>query len=78
MTQRFDDMARERDALYQATSPEGEFEFAIWYDRMAYATEVVRLRESHRDNRDAALLPLAIRALTARQQKYPVDVTSKL
>ena len=73
MTRTFDDAeARRRDALYQSLQPSGAFEAAIETDkvmaeckRLGGLSGIARLK---RKDRDAALLPLAIRALTARQR----------
>jgi hypothetical protein len=81
MTQRFDDMAAERDALYQELWPNVYFEAAISADKvMAECLRIgglAGIARIKRKDRDADLLPMAIRALTARQEKYPVDVTGK-
>jgi len=76
MSARFDDMAAERDALYQTLRPEGEFAAAWQDDRLAAKRE--RSGDSaeayhHRMFRDASLLRLAIRALKARQEVEPGD-----
>jgi hypothetical protein len=73
MTRTFnDDEAQRRDALYQSLQPRGAFEAAIEADkvmaeckRLGGLSGIARLK---RKDRDAALLPLAIRALTARQR----------
>ena len=75
MTQAFDDMARERDALYQATMPRGEFAEAIEADKAAadclHIGGLAGVARNLRRVRDAELLRLAIRGLTARQEVKP-------
>ena len=75
MSARFDDMARTRDALYQALRPSEDFEAAISVDKAM--AECLRIGGLHgiarinRKDRDAALLPLAIRGLISRQEVTP-------
>ena len=70
MTQRFDDMAAKRDALYQALQPSESFVLAKHHDGWAAQHERAGQELNatrQRSHRDAELLKLAIRALTARQ-----------
>ena len=76
MTQRFNDMAAERDALYQATMPRGNFAEALKSEEIiasclrrgwiAAASEASMWRDHN-------LLRLAIRGLTSRQEVTPGD-----
>lgn len=70
MTRTFDDEeARRRDALYQALQPQRNMSLAMAMDRSAELWP--DLADRCRDIRDATLLRLAIRALTARQRATP-------
>ena len=77
MTQRFNDMARERDALYQALQPFFVFEEALYHDRQAatgkdiLVLDVMKWAVWHSAARDKQLLRLAIRALKARKEVKP-------
>ena len=75
MTQRFDDKRAVMDALYHApTFASGAFEAAVNHDRYAAQLDAVGAdiaADKERAYRDASLLPLAIRGLTARQEVTP-------
>ena len=77
MTRTFDDdEARRRDALYQALRPSETFDEAKAHDKWASDLDAVGAdigADKQRALRDAELLPLAIRALTARQEVKPAN-----
>jgi hypothetical protein len=75
MSARFDDKRAVKDALYQApVFCSGAFEAAVNHDRYAGELDAVGAdiaADKERAYRDASLLPLAIRALTSRQEVTP-------
>ena len=71
MTQKFEEMAAERDPLYAELKPEGDF----WWAKMAaWAMIEGGAKEWQKtelaDQRDAHLLKLTIRALRNQGQPY--------
>lgn len=74
MSTRFDEMAAQRDPLYAATKPRGEFLLAVIADTgMARTARVGGLSgvvEFERRQRDSWLLKLAVRALRNQGEPY--------
>lgn len=67
MTQRFDEMAAQRDPLYAAMKPQGDFAAAVRFDRESYYLESPFGLQAVCD---VALHNLAVRALRNQGQPY--------
>lgn len=73
MSVKFDDLAAQRDPLYAATLPVGEFDEAREEERLAAHRQRrgdTAQAWQHREYRNAALLRLTIRALRNQGEPY--------
>lgn len=72
MTRTIAEMAAQRDPLYAAMVPTGEFEAALWFEYANIATAHLS-GTSNINARDTHLLKLAVRALRNQRQPYYDD-----